>query len=332
MSSRQHKIVTDEVAEQLRAATELLEAVVRDRSLLSGLTVEERTRLLSAAADVFNPNLVQRRQWAKAGRKQRKAARLDRDETVLAETGIRVLRQKPVFMTPNVFPPKGFEQQDVDEPELPRGRRAAELLRLQAGLPRHPPLLRPALPARAASSTSPSAPRPPTCAGGSRCSPAVGSRSATRRASSSCAPGRTWSSPRASRATRPSGTHARPTSTSGATGSRSSASTCGTRRASRRSATTWLEPRPARLHRQQRLPDRAPAAGVLPAHARGRARRGEGATRASARCSEASRGCAARSCCTPARPSSRRGAISFPRARSTRTCSRSTCATATRGG
>ena len=50
--------ITDEVAEQLKAATELLEAVVRDRSLLAALSVEERTRLLSAAGDVFNPDLV----------------------------------------------------------------------------------------------------------------------------------------------------------------------------------------------------------------------------------------------------------------------------------
>ena len=39
----------------------------------------------------------------------------ERDESVLAETGIRVLREKPVFTTPNVFPPAEFEQTDVDD-------------------------------------------------------------------------------------------------------------------------------------------------------------------------------------------------------------------------
>ena len=107
--------ISDEVAEQLRAATELLEAVVRDRSLLAALSVEERTRLLSAAGDVFNPDLVARRQWGKSIRRQQKAAKLERDENVLAETGIRVLREKPVFTTPNVFPPSQFEQADVDD-------------------------------------------------------------------------------------------------------------------------------------------------------------------------------------------------------------------------
>ena len=38
---------------------------------------------------------------------------------MLAETGIRVLREKPVFTTPNVFAPAEFEQADVDdEPEF----------------------------------------------------------------------------------------------------------------------------------------------------------------------------------------------------------------------
>ena len=107
--------ITDEVAEQLRAATELLEAVVRDRSLLAALSEEERTRLLSAAGDVFNPDLVARRRWGKTMKRQQKAAKLERDESVLAETGIRVLREKPVFTTPNVFPPSEFEQADVDD-------------------------------------------------------------------------------------------------------------------------------------------------------------------------------------------------------------------------
>jgi hypothetical protein len=37
----------------------------------------------------------------------------DQTRPVLAETGIRVLRERPVFTTPNVFPPVGFEQADV---------------------------------------------------------------------------------------------------------------------------------------------------------------------------------------------------------------------------
>src|SRR5258708_6027458 len=114
MASREP--AADNVAERLKEAAEALEAVVRDRGLLGALTIEERTRLLSAAGQVYNPDLAQRRQWGKAVRRREKAEKALRDETVLAETGIRVLRERPVFTTPNVFPPSEFEQADVDEP------------------------------------------------------------------------------------------------------------------------------------------------------------------------------------------------------------------------
>ncbi|MHB8643465.1 MAG: SDR family NAD(P)-dependent oxidoreductase [Gaiellaceae bacterium] len=104
----------NDVAERLKEATDVLEAVARDRGLLGELTEEERTRLLSAAGDVFNPDLEQRRRWGKALRRKEKAAKLLQDENVLAETGIRVLREKPVFTTPNVFPPENFEQVEGD--------------------------------------------------------------------------------------------------------------------------------------------------------------------------------------------------------------------------
>ena len=108
----------DGVAERLQAAADVLEEIVADRSLLRELPLEERTRLLAAAGDVHNPDVVQRRRFNKVVRREKKAARADRDETVLAETGIRVRRAKPVFTTPNVFVPGEFEQIDVDEAEF----------------------------------------------------------------------------------------------------------------------------------------------------------------------------------------------------------------------
>ena len=96
-------------------ATELLESVAHDRGLLGALTVEERTRLLTAAADVFNPDVVQRRRFTKAKRKEERDASIRADESMLADTGIRVLRDRPVFTTPNVYPPKGFEPEDREE-------------------------------------------------------------------------------------------------------------------------------------------------------------------------------------------------------------------------
>jgi len=108
----------DGAADPLRDAIETLEAVVRDRGLLRELSLEERTRLLAAAGNIFNPDVAERRRSTKALRRRDKAAKRQVDETVLAETGIRVLRDKPVFTTPNVFPPAGFEQVDVDGAEF----------------------------------------------------------------------------------------------------------------------------------------------------------------------------------------------------------------------
>ncbi len=102
----------EETAAKLREATELLESVARDRALLGALTVEERARLLSAAADVFNPDVAQRRRFTKAKRKRERDASIRADESLLADTGIRTLRARPVFTTPNVYPPKGFEPED----------------------------------------------------------------------------------------------------------------------------------------------------------------------------------------------------------------------------
>src|SRR5260221_4057030 len=89
------------LAERLKAAIETLEQVARDRTLLEELSVEERTRLLSAAGDVFDPDVVARRRAAKELRRRKKNAKLAEDEATLAETGIRVLRSKPGFTTPN---------------------------------------------------------------------------------------------------------------------------------------------------------------------------------------------------------------------------------------
>jgi NAD(P)-dependent dehydrogenase (short-subunit alcohol dehydrogenase family) len=101
------------LGDQLRAATELLEKVAGDRALLAQLSVEERTRLLTAAGEIYCPDLKERRRLVKARVKQRKAEKLQRDQAKLHETGIRKLRREKVFMTPNVFPPDNFQQQEV---------------------------------------------------------------------------------------------------------------------------------------------------------------------------------------------------------------------------
>lgn len=101
---------------RLLETTSFLQQIARSKDLLSGLSPEERTDLLNAAGDVFCADPEERRLRVKAQRNRRRAERLARDEEVLASTGIRTLRDKPVFTTPNAFPPEDFEQQDVADP------------------------------------------------------------------------------------------------------------------------------------------------------------------------------------------------------------------------
>jgi NAD(P)-dependent dehydrogenase (short-subunit alcohol dehydrogenase family) len=107
------------LAERLKAAIDMLEKVADDRALLSALPSEERTRLLQAAGKIHTPDLEARRRLVKAVARQRKNDKVQRDEARLNETGIRKLRQRPVFTTPNVLPPADFTQQEVaDDPDF----------------------------------------------------------------------------------------------------------------------------------------------------------------------------------------------------------------------
>ena len=104
---------------QLKATAELLEKVAGNRALLAQLSVEERTRLLTAAGEIYCPDLKERRRLVKARVKQRKAEKLQIDQAKLHQTGIRKLRREKVFTTPNVFPPLNFEQHEVkDNPDF----------------------------------------------------------------------------------------------------------------------------------------------------------------------------------------------------------------------
>jgi NAD(P)-dependent dehydrogenase (short-subunit alcohol dehydrogenase family) len=111
------------VIEKLREAIELLESIAADRSVLAGVPDDDRKRLLQAVANVYSPDRVERRRMAKIVDRQRKASRVKSDQGVLHETGIRTLRRKPVFHTPNVFPTvsvaDGFQPGDIHEAESP---------------------------------------------------------------------------------------------------------------------------------------------------------------------------------------------------------------------
>ncbi len=93
-------------AQALRAAAELLEAIVEDRSLLADAPAELRTRLLTAAGRVSLPLRHERKTLARELRRRAKADKNRRDEERRESTGIRQLREQPFFVTPAGGAPK----------------------------------------------------------------------------------------------------------------------------------------------------------------------------------------------------------------------------------
>ena len=100
--------------ERLRAAVELLQSIAADRQLLDRLPAEDRQRLHQAVAQMYHPDPGARRVKLKAAEKARHADRNRAEDAVLNQTGIRTLRRRPVFTTPNVHAPLGFEPHDLN--------------------------------------------------------------------------------------------------------------------------------------------------------------------------------------------------------------------------
>ncbi|HET6778316.1 MAG TPA: SDR family oxidoreductase [Gemmatimonadales bacterium] len=109
---------TSDFLDRLRAATELLESIVADRGLLAEVPPDDQRRLLQAAGHVYVPDSASRRQLVRASIRRQKAEKVRREEQALERTGIRTMRRQPVFTSPNVFPPVGFEQRESEDEEL----------------------------------------------------------------------------------------------------------------------------------------------------------------------------------------------------------------------
>ncbi len=107
--------MADEFDQRVQAAIDVLEAMVADRDVLHALPLEVRTRLLSAAGNVYEPDVELRRRQIRNQRREDKARRAERHQDTLAETGIRLLRAKPVFTTPDVFAPELAPADDIDD-------------------------------------------------------------------------------------------------------------------------------------------------------------------------------------------------------------------------
>ena len=106
--------VHDDLLPRLRAATELLERIAADSSLIAALPAPDRERLHQAVAHVHNPDHSARRQKRRAALRERNAAQTRDNEAVLHETGIRALRRKPVFTAPAFYAPLGLSAHGID--------------------------------------------------------------------------------------------------------------------------------------------------------------------------------------------------------------------------
>jgi len=126
--------------DEFRRATALLERVIADRTLLMQVDGQERQRFVDAVATVFQPDVRARRAMVKATSRQRKLDAAQRDDSVLQQTGIRELRRKPVFTTPNVYllgdPTSGTSSQTVVDDAQADGAGAIDV-RGEAVVPQH---------------------------------------------------------------------------------------------------------------------------------------------------------------------------------------------------
>ncbi|MET0290056.1 MAG: oxidoreductase, partial [Pseudoxanthomonas sp.] len=105
------------LTERLRIALDLLEAIDADRSVLDTLPEADRARLHQVVAKVYHPEPKARRALLKQQAKLRHQEKVRKAEALLEQTGIRALRRKPVFSTPNYFPPHAAGLHDAHNGE-----------------------------------------------------------------------------------------------------------------------------------------------------------------------------------------------------------------------
>ena len=103
-----------DLLQRMRAASELLEQLAGDLALFDTLPEAEGKRLKEAASRVQNPGRTERRRQMKERKRERSAQIIERDEGLFNQTGIRSLRSKPVFQTPNYAFPEHAPRDDFD--------------------------------------------------------------------------------------------------------------------------------------------------------------------------------------------------------------------------
>jgi len=89
-----------DISAQAQTAVELLESIIEDRGVLAEVDPELRKRLLIAAGRASKPDGKDKHKLHRAIRRKEKRAERTKDRALLAKTGIRELRNNPVFQTP----------------------------------------------------------------------------------------------------------------------------------------------------------------------------------------------------------------------------------------
>jgi NAD(P)-dependent dehydrogenase (short-subunit alcohol dehydrogenase family) len=121
--------VDDAKLQGVRAAIELLEALVDEPTALARIDEPTRVRLAVAAGRLARPDRYARKAVTKAVQRDARAARRDAERAALAQTGIRAQRREPVFRTPLPRPPMPLDAPLRDDEGEPDPWAAAEARR-----------------------------------------------------------------------------------------------------------------------------------------------------------------------------------------------------------
>jgi NAD(P)-dependent dehydrogenase (short-subunit alcohol dehydrogenase family) len=111
------------VAERLHDALALLDTIATDRAVLAAVDASVRERLQRVCGEVARPDLKQRKKLQKELLRRERQEKKDHDESLRQSTGIRQLRDQPVFPTPAphpALPPP--EPPEPSSEEAERGR------------------------------------------------------------------------------------------------------------------------------------------------------------------------------------------------------------------
>lgn len=114
--------MTEITPEALRSAIELLEKIVRDRTLLTTMDDDERLALLVAAGRISRPTRHELMRTAKNFRKITRKKDQDSDREARAGTEIRAARRAEVFAAPPQLAPGVLEAAEAEVRELNQPR------------------------------------------------------------------------------------------------------------------------------------------------------------------------------------------------------------------